>query len=142
VHPKHPLALAAEEAEAALALAKAEGRNRLSLFGRCLCWEQARETLALAEALNEEVRADTLPPTFLHRMRWFAERRARAEKGEPSAADWNAKWQYHKARFLERCRAEARGRIEALLLRALPPPAQTADADVEVAMTIALWRNR
>jgi hypothetical protein len=130
-----------EEAEEALGRAKAAGRDRLGLFGRCLGWAAARATLDLAEALNEEVRADTLPPTFLHRMRWFAARRAQAEGGEARAADWNAKWQYHKARFLERG-GEARARLEALLRRALPPPGQDTQADPEVAMTIALWRNR
>jgi CRISPR-associated protein Csm1 len=142
VHPKHPLALAVEEAEEALGQAKAAGRDRLGLFGRCLGWAAARETLDLAEALNAELRAGTLPPTFLHRMRWFAARRARAEKGEARAADWNAKWQYHRARFLERGGGAARDRLDALLRRALPPPGQDTQADPEVAMTIALWRNR
>jgi CRISPR-associated protein Csm1 len=142
VHPKHPLALAAEEADAALDEAKAKGRNRLGVFDRCLSWEAARATLELAEALNTEVRAGTLPPTFLHRMRWFAARRSQAEGGAPRAADWNAKWQYHKARFLDRCRGTPRDRLDALLLRALPPPTHAAEADLEIAMTIALWRNR
>jgi CRISPR-associated protein Csm1 len=142
VHPKHPLALAAEEAEEALGRAKADGRNRLRLFGRSLGWEAARATLDLAEALNAEVRAEALPPTFLHRMRWFAARRARAEGGAARAADWNAKWQYHRARFLDRSGGEARDRLDALLRRALPPPGQDTQADPEVAMTIALWRNR
>ena len=142
VHPKHPLALAVEEAEEALGRAKAAGRDRLGLFGRCLGWAAARATLDLAEALTAEVRSGTLPPSFLHRMRWFAARRARAEGGAARAADWNAKWQYHRARFLERGGGAARDRLDALLRRALPPPGQDTQADPEVAMTIALWRNR
>jgi len=142
VHPKHPLALAAEEADAALDEAKAQGRNQLGVFGRCLSWEALRQTLDLSEALNAEVRAGTLPSTFLHRMRWFAARRALAENGQARAADWNTKWQYHKARFLDRAHGAAGARLEALLLRALPPPVQATQADLEIAMTIALWRNR
>jgi hypothetical protein len=58
------------------------------------------------------------------------------------AADWNPKWRYQEARFLERAKAEAREGLRALLRRALPPPGQTSEADAEIAMTIALWRNR
>jgi CRISPR-associated protein Csm1 len=142
VHPKHPLALAVEEAEEALQSAKDGGRDRIGVFGRTLAWAALRDTLDLAEALNEAVRADRLPPTFLHGMRWFAARRRAAEGGEARAADWNPKWRYQEARFLERAKAEAREGLRALLRRALPPPGQTSEADAEIAMTIALWRNR
>nr|WP_255574979.1 hypothetical protein [Caldovatus aquaticus] len=167
VHPKHPLALAVEEAEDALSAAKAGGRDRIGLFGRVpeaakdaeerkedrapaprhgsgrvLTWKALCATLGLADALNDAVRAGHLPPTFLHRMRWFAARRRAAEAGEPRAADWNAKWRYHAARFLDRLAPDRRRDTEALLLQALPPPGATAAADAEIATTVALWRNR
>ncbi|WP_135467878.1 type III-A CRISPR-associated protein Cas10/Csm1 [Crenalkalicoccus roseus] len=165
VHPKHPLALAVKEAEEALEAAKTGGRDRLGVFGRVLRWESLHATLDLAEALNRAVREEHLPPTFLHRMRWFAARRRLAESAETEAtrpeteprartgrapiredavraADWNPKWRYQEARFLDRAPSEAREGLRALLLRALPPPCQATEADAEIAMTIALWRNR
>ncbi|GGG15790.1 type III-A CRISPR-associated protein Cas10/Csm1 [Caldovatus sediminis] len=142
VHPRHPLALAVEEAEEALEAAKRGGRDRLGVFGRVLSWAGLGATLDLAEALNGAVRAEHLPPTFLHRMRWFAARRRAAEAGEARAADWNPKWRYQEARFLERAPAAARDSLRALLLRALPPPGRGGEADAEIAMTVALWRNR
>lgn len=147
VHPKHPLALAVEEAEEALQAAKSTPperpqKDRVGVFGRVLTWRELAETLALAEALNEAVRRGDLPPTFLHRMRWFAARRRAAERGDASAADWNPKWRYHEARFLKRAPREVLNHLHALLLRALPPPGQPETADAEIAMTIAMWRNR
>ncbi len=142
VHPKQPLALAVEEAEDALSAAKASGRNRCGVFGRTLAWDQLKQTLALSDRLTDAVRADHLPPTFLHRMRWFAARRARAEAGEAQAADWNAKWRYHEARLLTRAEEKARDGLRQLLLELLPPPNQPAKAEAEIAITIALWRNR
>jgi CRISPR-associated protein Csm1 len=169
-HPKQPLALVVEEAEEALSEAKAAGRNRLGVLanpgpdvlrviqakaagrnrrgvlGRTLDWEKLRVTLDLAERLNARVREQLLPPTFLHRMAWFAARRARAEEaGEVRAADWNAKWRYQQARFLARLRESQRpelAALQALLDETLPPPGQQAAADPEIAITIALWRNR
>ena len=145
VHPKHPLALAVEEAEEALSAAKAGGRDRIGVFDRVLTWQALQATLDLAEALNAAVRAGQLPPTFLHQMRWFAARRRAAEAGKARAADWNPKWRYQEARFLGRTPAEAREDVQGLLRRALPPPARASGpdaADAEIAMTIALWRNR
>jgi CRISPR-associated protein Csm1 len=147
IHAKHPLALAVEEADAALEKAKSwhperKEKNRIGVFGRVLTWEGLRATLDLAEDLNDAVRQGHLPPTFLHRMRWFAARRAAAETGQADAADWNPKWRYQQVRFLERAPAGARGALQALLLRALPPPGQPSVGDAEIAMTIALWRNR
>lgn len=145
VHPKHPLALAVEEAEEALSAAKAGGRDRIGVLGRVVTWDALRMTLDLAEALNAAVRAGQVPPTFLHQMRWFAARRRAAEAGEARAADWNPKWRYQEARFLGRTPAGAREDVQALLRRALPPPAQPSGpdaADAEIALTIALWRNR
>lgn len=147
IHAKHPLALAVEEAEAALEQAKTwhpnrKEKNRIGVFGRVLAWEGLSATLDLAEALNDAVRQKHLPPTFLYQMRWFAARRAAAENGQTNAADWIPKWRYQKARLLERAPAEARDALQALLLRALPPPGQRSVGDAEVAMTIALWRNR
>lgn len=147
VHPKHPLARAVEEAEEALQAAKSAPperpqKDRIGVFDRVLTWAELKHTLALAEALNEAVRREDLPPTVLHRMRWFAARRRAAERGDTNAADWNARWRYHEARFLERAAREARQALQALLLQALPPPTQVQTADAEIAMTIALWRNR
>lgn len=142
VHPKQPLALAVEEAEDALSAAKAAGRNRCGVFGRTPPWDRLQHTLALSARLTDHVRAGHLPPTFLHRMVWFAARRARAEEGEARAADWNAKWRYHEARFLHRATEEARDGLQQLLSELLPPPNQPAKAEAEIAITIALWRNR
>ena len=142
VHPRHPLALAVEEAEEALARAKDAGRDRLGLFGRTLGWGEAEATEALARALDAKVRAGDLPTTFLHRLRAFAVARQRAEAGEVAEAGWNAKWRYHLKRFLERRRGERREDLEALLGRCLPPPGQKTEADAEIAITLALWRNR
>ncbi|MCS6922441.1 MAG: hypothetical protein NZM07_11105, partial [Elioraea sp.] len=142
VHPKHPLASAVETAEEALERAKAAGRNRLGLFDRVLSWDSARATLELAEALNAVVREGLLPPTVLHRMRWFAARRAMAEQGDEQAADWNPKWRYHESRLLDGTEARFRDRLAATLRDALPPPGQAQPADAELAITIALWRNR
>jgi CRISPR-associated protein Csm1 len=141
-HPKQPLALVVEEAEEALSAAKAAGRDRLGVFGRTLGWEKLRATLDLAERLNARVRKELLPPTFLHGMAWFAARRAHAEAGEVRAADWNAKWRYQQARFLARLAEWQRPVLAALLEETLPPPGQEAAADPEIAITIALWRNR
>jgi CRISPR-associated protein Csm1 len=141
-HPKQPLALVVEEAEEALGEAKAAGRNRLGVFGRTLGWEKLEATLDLAERLNARVREQLLPPTFLHRMAWFAARRAQAEAGEVRAADWNAKWRYQQARFLERLAESQRPALAALLDETLPPPGLKAAADPEIAITTALWRNR
>jgi CRISPR-associated protein Csm1 len=142
VHPKHPLALAVQEAEEALSAAKAAGRDRCGVLGRTLDWQRLQATLDLAERLNQAVRANQLPPSFLHRMAWFASRRARAEAGDVRAADWNAKWAYHRVRLLERASAGARAALEALLIETLPPPMRAEAADSEIAITIALWRNR
>ncbi|MCS6891306.1 MAG: hypothetical protein NZN45_06800 [Rhodovarius sp.] len=142
VHPKQPLALAVAEAEEALSAAKADGRNRCGVFGRTLPWERLKTTLDLADRLTAAVRAGHLPPTFLHGMAWFAARRARAEAGETRAADWNAKWRYQEARLLDRAKPEARAELEPLLSAALPPPRQAAEAEAEIAITIASWRNR
>jgi CRISPR-associated protein Csm1 len=144
-HPKQPLALVVEEAEEALSAAKAAGRNRLGVFGRTLGWEKLDATLDLADRLNARVREQLLPPTFLHRMAWFAARRAHAEEGEVRAADWNAKWRYQQARFLERLAELQRpehAALQALLDETLPPPGLKAAADPEIAITTALWRNR
>jgi len=143
VHADHPIARAVEEAEEMLERAKDEGRDRLGLFGRALSWKAAQATTMLAEDLHQRVREEALPPTFLHRMRGFAAMRRAVEKQDRGAdAGWNARWQYHKARFLERCPSQGREAMEALLLRALPPPAAPAEGDAEIATTIALWRNR
>jgi CRISPR-associated protein Csm1 len=142
VHPKQPLALAVEEAEEALEAAKKAGRDRCGAFGRTLEWDRLRATLALAERLNAAVRAEHLPPTFLHRMAWFAARRAQAEAKVAGTADWNAKWRYQEARFLDRSGAEKRAALAPLLLDTLPPPGQPTAAEAEIAITIALWRNR
>ncbi|WP_114374604.1 type III-A CRISPR-associated protein Cas10/Csm1 [Elioraea thermophila] len=147
VHPKHPLALAVEEAEETLQEAKSSPpeepqKDRIGVFGRVLTWPELTATLDLAEALNDAVRRGDLPPTILHRMRWFAARRRAAERGDADAADWNPKWRYHEARLLSRVPRAAREDVQALLLRALPAPAQPQTADAEIAMTIALWRNR
>lgn len=142
VHPKQPLALAVEEAEEALSAAKAGGRNCCGVFGRTLAWDRLRATLDLAERLNLAVRAGHLPATFLHSMAWFAGRRAKAEAHEVWAADWNPKSRYQEARLLERSGREARAALEPLLLETLPPPTRAEAAESEVAITIALWRNR
>jgi len=143
VHPKHPLALAVEEAEAALQCAKQSGRDRLGLFGRTLAWPRLRATLDLAEALTlAQRRENGLPSSLLHRMRGFAADRARAEAGEARRAGWNAKWRYHEARYLDRIDASNRDADRALLARCLPAPGQPAEADAEIAITLALWRNR
>jgi CRISPR-associated protein Csm1 len=142
MHPKQPLALTVEEAEDALSAAKAAGRDRCGVFGRTLAWDRLRGTLDLAERLNATVRAGHLPASFLHSMVWFAARRARAEAGETHAADWNAKWRYQEARLLERSGREKRAALEPLLLETFPPPLQVSAAETDIAITIALWRNR
>lgn len=144
VHPHHPIALAAAEAAAMLELAKDAGRNRLGLFGRVLSWSKVKATLKLAEALHEAVRNETLPPTFLHRMRGFVAMRGRIGTTEERVGDrgWAAKWGYHRARFLDRAKVDGCAALEALLDRTVPPPTVSSDADPEIAITIALWRNR
>jgi len=144
VHPHHPIALAAAEADAMLDLAKDAGRNRLGLFGRVLSWSEVEATLKLAEALHEDVRDETLPPTFLHRMRGFVAMRGRVGTTKERVGDrgWAAKWGYHRARFLDRAKEDACAALAALLDRAVPPPTASSDADPEIATTIALWRNR
>ena len=143
VHPKHPLALAVEEAEEALQTAKRSGRDRIGLFGRTLAWPRLRATLDLAEALTlAQRRENGLPSSLLHRMRRFAADRARAEAGEAGRAGWNAKWRYHEARYLHRADSANREADRLLLASCLPPPGQQAEADAELAITIALWRNR
>jgi CRISPR-associated protein Csm1 len=144
VHPHHPIRLAAAEAEAMLDRAKHGGRDRLGLFDRVLSWQQAQATLQLAEELHQAVLNDTLPPTFLHRMRGFAAMRGRVGTTKERAGDlgWASKWGYHRARFLDRAREDARASLAALLDRAVPTPAAPSAADPEIAMTIALWRNR
>ena len=141
LHPNHPIALAAREAEEALEQAKSAGRNRLGLFGRTLPWSRVDATLELAERLHEALRDGAMPPTFLHRMREFATQRARAEAGAAEAAGWNAKWRYHRTRFLGRDQ-EKQDQLAPLLDASLPAPGIRADADAEIAMTLALWRNR
>lgn len=142
-HPHHPIALVVAEAEVMLERAKHAGRDRLGLFDRVLSWQQAQATLQLAEELDQAVAEDMLPTTFLHRMRGFAARRRQVETQEGRAdPGWAAKWAYHRARFLDRARKEAKAPLEALLDRAVPPPAAASVADPEIAMTIALWRNR
>lgn len=143
IHPHHPIRLAAIGVDEMLDRAKRGGRDRVGLFDRVLPWPQAQATLQLAEELHQAVLNDTLPPTFLHRMRGFAAMRRQVETQEGSAdPGWAAKWAYHRARFLDRTRKEAKALLEALLDRAVPPPAAASDADPEIAMTIALWRNR
>lgn len=151
VHPKHPLALAVEEAEEALKEAKNKGRNRLGVFDRTLSWDELRATLSLAEELHRHVCEGTLPPTFLYRIRRFAFERSRAEGGDTLHAGWNAKWSYHRKRFLdgrfpwrmeEEGKREEKEKFESLFTRCLPPPGQKAEGDTELAATVALWRNR
>ena len=144
VHPQHPIALAAAEAEEMLEGAKDAGRNRLGLFGRTLSWAEAKATLVLAEALDSALRDKSLPPTFLHRMRGFAAMRDRVGTGSERSGDraWAARWGYQRARFLDRAKKEAREELAQLLDRAVPPPGVAVEADTEIAMTIALWRNR
>ena len=142
VHSRHPLALAAEQAEIALVRAKDEGRDRLGVLDRTLTWGELERTLRLAHDVNSAVRGCVLPPSVLHRMRRFAADRALAEKGDAAAARWNHVWRYHEVRFLDRSSDVHRADLAALLLRCLPPPAHPQPADAELAMAFALWRNR
>ena len=142
IQPHHPLALAVREAEEALTLAKDAGRNRLGLFDRALDWGKAHATQDLSEDLCETMLRGILPPSFLYRVRVFTEMRARAESGDSAQAGWNAKFQYHQARLLQRASAESRDCIKKLLERCLPAPGEIDKADAEIAITMALWRVR
>ncbi len=143
VHPHHPISLAVAEADEMLERAKKGGRDRLGVFDRVLTWREAEATLHLAEDLHQAVVDEMLPPTFLHRMRRFAALRQRVEtQGGHADPGWAAKWAYHKARFLDRAGNKAKAPLQPLLDRAVPPPAAASEADPEIAMTIALWRNR
>jgi hypothetical protein len=77
-------------------------------------------------------------------MRGFVAMRGRVGTTKERVGDrgWAAKWGYHRARFLDRAKEDACAALAALLDRAVPPPTASSDADPEIAMTIALWRNR
>lgn len=151
VHPHHPMARAAEEAEQALVTAKDSGRDRVGILGQALTWTHAHAVQALSEELTTALRQGLIPPTFLYRVLGLIRDRARAEAHNSlQAARWAPRWAYARQRFAER-HGDARARERALgvLDRLLPPVAMggaapdTARPEIsEAAVTFALWRVR
>lgn len=142
VHPDQPLNRAVEEADGLLDAAKDAGRDRAGLLGRALAWGRLERTLDLADALVGHLRAGDIGGTALHQASRFARERARAEAGDATAAGWCARWSYYRHRLEERVGTARAGALRPTLDRLLPPPMHLADADAEIALTFALWRDR
>jgi CRISPR-associated protein Csm1 len=69
--PSHPINLAAGELEGALAQAKDAGRDRLSLFGRALKWDEWKQVREIWEQLLASGEARSLSSRFLHNLRGY-----------------------------------------------------------------------
>jgi CRISPR-associated protein Csm1 len=154
-----PLNRVVRRAEAKLELAKdhkdknghaTKDRVTLVVDDRSIPWTGGPGSLdwALAEAewLNDLIRNDTLPTTFVHRMLSLHRQR----DNDPG---WRAKWGYHLGRFMDRCRDKADQqaigeRLDRLMSGCLfdgtaaGGAASAETPDPRIPLTIALYRNR
>ncbi len=148
-----PLNRAVIRAEAKLERAKSHpDKDRVTLVvdDHSIPWNGGIGSLdwALEEAewLNDCIRREMLPATFLYRMLTLDRQRS----GDPG---WRAKWGYHLARFTERLKDSAARRDIGMHLDRLMSGniydetaagggASIEEADPRIPLTIALYRNR
>jgi CRISPR-associated protein Csm1 len=144
--PKEPLVRIVERAERRLEAAKSEGRNRVSLIlpdEGTIAWPDLDWALEAGDQLNAMLRSDNVATSFVYKLLWFADRKARADGGDPEAADWLPKYRYHLARQAtdRRLREDARDAFEAAFHHLLGLDAK-GGRPARIPITLALYRNR
>ena len=149
---KTPISRAADEAEARLEKAKAQGRDRICLItnldlAKALTWPQFSEAMQKAEYLHGLLndQASGVTTSLLYKMLWFDDRRLQANAGHMEAHDWIAKLGYHLHRALgDKKQADTRASLLALMgLRPDMKPFDSVEAPAaRIALSIALYRNR
>jgi CRISPR-associated protein Csm1 len=147
--PKTPVSRAADEAEARLEKAKADGRDRihamLPVEDKAIEWRAYAAAIADAEILSDAIRAGAASTALLYRLLALDDRRRHADAGDVSCADWRAKLGYTLWRTLpNREGAPLRERLLALfdLDRDLRESPGMSRAPARLPLTIALYRNR
>ena len=69
VPPKYPMIRLAEETENMLSLAKKEGKNRISIFGECITWEEFEKTSEMVIFLKDLILKKGESKALLHRIK-------------------------------------------------------------------------
>jgi GGDEF domain-containing protein len=80
-HPKSPVRHLADDAEAALQVAKAHGKDCISVFERVLRWDELRAGINWADKLIATVQACALSAGFLKRMQFYGYESRRFHEG-------------------------------------------------------------
>ncbi|MDI6872036.1 MAG: type III-A CRISPR-associated protein Cas10/Csm1 [Bacillota bacterium] len=98
----HPIGVAAEELERALESAKKAGRNRLSVFGRVMTWDDWRRIREIWEQLITSDEASKVSGRFLHNLRRYGQMWETYLKGDSLALRFQPRLAYDAARNLDR----------------------------------------
>lgn len=144
--PKEPLVRIVERAEQRLEASKAAGRNRVSLIlpdDAAIGWNELDWALEAGDQLNAMLRGEKVATSFVYKLLWFADRKAKADGGDTEAADWLPKYRYHLARQAadKRLQGPARDAFEAAFHHLLGLDAK-GGRPARVPITLALYRNR
>lgn len=144
--PKEPLVRIVERAEHRLEAAKNPHRNRVSLIlpdDGTISWSDLDWALQAGQQLNAMLRGSSLATGFVYKLLWFADRKVKADAGDPEAADWLPKYRYHLARQAseKRLRGTERDAFEASFHHLLGLDAK-GGRPARIPITLALYRNR
>lgn len=113
LHPNHPVNRAAQEAEAFLEKAKADGRNRIcAIIPKSMPWDRYRDRLDDAQWIHDQMLGkDAVGTGFVYRIFELARDAQAAASGTTIKAGWRAKLAYHLARNIKGKKEEKEARI-------------------------------
>jgi CRISPR-associated protein Csm1 len=149
--PKEPVVRSVARAEERLESAKRDGRDRISLIlaeNQSITWAEFEWALLQADRLTDEIRGGPLPTSFLYKLLWFADRKAKAEghnrddsAPKPEAADWAPKLAYHRRRLVDEQNIKGADleRFDAMFATLF---ATGSARHPRIPITLALYRNR
>ncbi|MCF8025659.1 MAG: type III-A CRISPR-associated protein Cas10/Csm1 [Desulfobacteraceae bacterium] len=78
--PHTPVNAMAEAAESALERSKADGRNRLTVFGETVVWDEAFDLYGIRDVFERWLEQEYVSPTMLYRLNRFVEMADREKK--------------------------------------------------------------